>query len=351
MALARTLRRNGLDVTVLGPSDASPTEAGVRALGPSIPVPTNGSVAPIAPCPAAMARTRAVLSDGCFEVVHIHEPLVPGPSLAALRSRQAPVVATFHRSGSSSLYTLFRPLIRHWSRKIDIRCAVSEQARETAQSAVGGAFEAVFNGVELEPFAQAAPWPTDSSTVLFLGRHESRKGLAVLLEALKGLPADVRLWVAGAGPETAPLRSRFGGDRRIEWLGVISDAERASRMRGADVFCAPSVLGESFGVVLLEAMAAGTPVVASDLPGYRSAARSDIEAVLVPPGDPAALARAIRRVLEDRALADRLVAAGALRSQDLSMDRLADRYMELYDRASRPPIGRRSPPDARRSPP
>jgi phosphatidylinositol alpha-mannosyltransferase len=154
--------------------------------------------------------------------------------------------------------------------------------------------------------------------------------LAVLIDALAQLPATVRLWVGGDGPETDALRARAAGDPRIEWLGRISDDEKARRLRGADVFCAPSLGGESFGVVLLEAMAAGTAVVASDLLGYAQVARADRDALLVPPGDPTTLADALQRVVGDRTLRDRLVASGETRAADYSMERLAEMYVGLY---------------------
>jgi phosphatidylinositol alpha-mannosyltransferase len=153
-----------------------------------------------------------------------------------------------------------------------------------------------------------------------------------LIEAMALLPEDIRLWVAGTGPQTAELQAAAGDDPRIEWLGRVDDAEVASRLRAATVFCAPSLHGESFGVVLVEAMAAGTPIVASDLPGYRNVARPDEHALLTPPGDARALAAAVRRVLTDGALAGRLVAAGEARAGEFSMDRLAECYVELYSR-------------------
>jgi phosphatidylinositol alpha-mannosyltransferase len=165
--------------------------------------------------------------------------------------------------------------------------------------------------------------------VFFVGRHEPRKGLDVLLEAFPLLPNDVRLWVAGDGPQTADLRAQHK-DPRIEWLGRIDDAEKAARLRGADVFCAPSLRGESFGVVLLEGMAAQTPVVASDLPGYRNVARSGKDAILVPPGDRQALADALRGVLDDSRCAESLVTSGQQRAEEFSMGNLARRYTELY---------------------
>ena len=146
--------------------------------------------------------------------------------------------------------------MRAAARKLDVRCAVSEEARSMAATHVGGDYELVFNGVEVAAYRDAAPAPTSGPTVLFCGRHEPRKGLAVLLDAMAHLPADVRLWVASDGPETAALQQRTAGDARIEWLGRVSDERKAELLRGADVFCAPSLGGESFGVVLLEAMAA-----------------------------------------------------------------------------------------------
>ena len=153
----------------------------------------------------------------------------------------------------------------------------------------------------------------------------------MLLDALSGLPSDVRLWVGSDGPETAELQRRSAGDPRIEWLGRISEDEKLARLRAADVFCAPSLRGESFGVVLLEAMAAETPIVASNLPGYAKVARSGQDALLVDPGDVGALATALAKVLHDSDLADELMTSGRLRAQEFSMTRQAERYLEIYE--------------------
>jgi phosphatidylinositol alpha-mannosyltransferase len=154
--------------------------------------------------------------------------------------------------------------------------------------------------------------------------------LAVLIEAVGLMDVDLRLWIAGEGDESQRLRHETKSDCRIEWLGVISEYEKASRLRGAHVLCAPSRHGESFGVVLLEAMAAETPIVASDIPGYRRVARPDLDALLVEPEDPAALAAALTRVLTDGALASELVASGQSRAVEFSMERLAERYLTRY---------------------
>jgi len=330
LGLARTLRRLGHETRVLAPCDGPPPDAGVTPLGNSLPTAANGSVAPIAPDVPAQLRTIRALRDEAFDVVHLHEPLCPGPTHTALLFKSQPLVGTFHAAGGSAAYRAFEPALRWMVRRLDVRCAVSADAEKMAREALGGTYVQTFNGVELDAFGKADPHPTAGPTILFLGRHEPRKGLAVLLEAMTRLPSNVRLWIGSDGPETLELRSRSAGDPRIEWLGRITDDEKARRLRGADVFCAPSLRGESFGVVLLEAMAAETAVVASDLPGYANVARADRDALLVPPGDAGALAGALERVLTDRRLRDSLVLSGEARAGGFSMERLAEVYLDLY---------------------
>ena len=331
LGLARALRTLGHHVRVLAPSDGPPPDAGVTPLGKSIPMSSNGSLAPIAPDPSCALRTIRALRDEAFDVVHLHEPFCPGPTLTSMLFTDHPLVGTFHRSGASSAYAMLSPATRRLVHRLRVRFAVSPEARDTARDALGGAYELVFNGIEVEHFAKATPTPTDGPTIFFVGRHEERKGLGVLLDAMARLPADVRLWVAGAGNQTPALKARTAGDDRIQWLGRLSDAEKASRLRGADIFCAPSLHGESFGIVLLEAMAAQTPIVASDLAGYRNVARPDVDAVLVPPGDTAALASALEGVLADPKLGAALVRSGECRANELSMDKLAERYVTFYE--------------------
>jgi phosphatidylinositol alpha-mannosyltransferase len=307
-------------------------------LGNSIPVEANGSIATLAPDLPAQLRTIRALWDEAFDVVNLHEPFTPSPTATALLVEDAPLIGTFHAAGTSASYRYLAPLMRYGASKLSARVAVSRDARTLAAAIIGGDWDLLFNGVEVERFAKATPYPTDRPTIFFVGRHEPRKGLAQLLDAIRLMTEDVAVWVASEGPQTAELRSEYGSDQRIQWLGRISDDELASRLRGADVFCAPSLGGESFGVVLLEAMAAGTAVVASDLPGYRNAARPGLEALLSPPGDSEALAKALRRALHERGLADQLVGAGEARALAFSMDNLAERYLELFERclAARP---------------
>ena len=332
LGLARSLRAKGHEVRVLGPCDGPPPDAFVTPLGNSLPTAVNGSIAPLAPDASAALRTIRALNDEAFDVVHVHEPLVPGPSLTALLVKMAPVVATFHSAGESAAYRTFSRQLKWVASRIDIRVAVSKDAVELAQRYIGGDYEVLFNGIELGDYSAQSTTPRENA-IFFIGRHEERKGLSILLEALSKLPPDVRLWIASDGPQTAELKTRFASDSRIEWLGRISDEEKISRMSQASVFCAPSLHGESFGVVLLEAMAAGTPVVASNLDGYRNVATDDETALLVETGNVASLASALARVLVDPRLAARLTANGREHAQRFSMDALADRYIEMYERA------------------
>lgn len=330
LGLARALRAVGHQVRVLGPCDGPPPDAGVTPLGRSVPTAANGSVAPLAPDPSAQLRTIRALRDEGFDVVHLHEPIAPGPCMTATLFADAPKVGTFHAAGESAGYRVMGWALRRLAARLDHRCAVSPDARALAQGALGGEYELLFNGIEVDRFAHGPVEPTEAPTIFFLGRHEPRKGLDVLLAAVADIPSDVRVWVGGDGPQSAELRQRYAHDPRIEWLGRISDDEREARMRGATVYCSPSVRGESFGMVLLEAMAAGCALVASDLDGHRNVATDGVDALLSPVGDPDALAKALRRVLDDEHLRSELVEGGRRRADELSMTRLAERYVEIY---------------------
>ena len=333
LGLARALRDQGVDIRVLGPCDGPPPDAGVTPLGNSLPTAANGSIAPIAPDPSAQLRVIRALRDEEFDLLHIHEPMVPGPTMTALFLKQTPVVATFHRSGDSRSYQYLNRWVRWLRRRIEVCVAVSEEAASSVQSQLGGSYEVLFNGVEVDRYRSHETRREERPTVLFIGRHEPRKGLAVLLGAMRDLPPDVVLWVASDGPDTDRLRSEVAGDPRIQWLGVLSEQEKVDRMLRASAFCAPSLSGESFGVVLLEAMAARLPVVASDLAGYRTVATHGRDALLAPAGDPSALAAALDKVLFDENVAASLNSAGAARAESYAMRHLAARYLTLYDKA------------------
>jgi phosphatidyl-myo-inositol alpha-mannosyltransferase len=330
MGLSRELRLMGIEVRVLAPCDGPPPATFVTPLGNSLPTSANGSMAPLAPDPSAQLRTIRALTDEDFDVLHLHEPFTPGPTQTAVLLHTAPIVATFHSAGESSAYRYLRRPVLAASHRIAHRVAVSKDAEELPKRYIGGEYEILYNGVELDAYRSSPTFPRSGPTIFFCGRHEERKGLDVLLAAMAQLPDDVRLWVAGTGPDTSRLRDQYATDRRIEWLGRVSDADKMARLKGASVFCAPSLHGESFGVVLIEAMAACTAIVASGIDGYRNVATDHIDALLVPPGDSIALADALKRVVYDQALRERLVARGAVRADDFSMRALAGLYADRY---------------------
>jgi phosphatidyl-myo-inositol alpha-mannosyltransferase len=336
LGLARELRHRGHEARVLGPCDGPPPEPFVTPLGDSLPLSANGSIAPLAPDPSAALRTLRVLADEQFDVLHLHEPLAPGPTSTALMVHSAPTVGTFHAAGTSASYRILGPALSRLIRRIDHKVVVSKDALELVRSHLGGDYEVLFNGVELEAIRSVVEWPAERTesparpTVFFCGRHEERKGLRVLVDAVVSADLDVDVWIGSDGPDTAELTAATAGDRRFHWLGRVTDAEKFARLRTADVFCAPSLHGESFGVVLIEAMAAGTTVVASSLDGYRNVATHDVDALLVEPGDVDALGETLRRAVTDDGLAARLRQRGDARADQFAMTALTDRYLEIY---------------------
>jgi phosphatidyl-myo-inositol alpha-mannosyltransferase len=338
--LSRALRKLGHDVTVLGPEDEGAPDLGVGVVvvGRPTGLRSNGSVAPVTISPRVSIRTERYVRHGGFDVLHIHEPLAPMAPYGLMVTDPLPMVGTFHRAGVSRWVPVLKPLALLVGWRMDVRVAVSEAARETGIRSAGGEYEVLFNGIDIERFATAVPTPTHRPTVLFLGRHETRKGLGVLLDAFALVERPAVLWVAGDGPASEVQRRRHPESERVKWLGMLSDEEVASRAAGADVLCAPSLRGESFGIVLLEAMAARCAVVASDLEGYRSAAGGHAE--LVPPGDVVALSRALGVTLADAAEGSGKSGTVALKAAEVyaqgwSMEHLAQCYLDVYQRAIR----------------
>ena len=332
MGLVRELRRLDIDARLLAPCDGPPPMPGVITVGESVLWENNGSMAPIATSTTVARRTIDALALFEPDVVHLHEPMVPGPTLTLLLGYHGPMVSTHHISGHVGREWAM-PTVRANMERVAVRTAVSESARATATASLGGSYEVLWNGVEVDRFAIGEPSHAVRPAVLFCNRHEPRKGLSVLLDAWNGIERDAVLWVASRGPQTEELRARAVD--AVEWLGIVSDDERNRRLRGASVYCAPSTGGESFGVVLLEAMAAGTAVVASDIDGYRNVARDGVDAMLVAPHDSEALRAALRRLLDDTDLRAGLVVGGHKRAEEFSMSRLAQRYVALYDTALR----------------
>jgi len=337
-ALARALREKDLQVTVVAPDDVRQVglHGDTYVAGRSTGIRSNGSVAPVALSPLAAARVTRFAESGSTDLVHIHEPLAPVLGYGCLLHARLPTVGTYHRAGSSGWYRALGPVARWADGRLDARCAVSDAAAATVHEALGVHCDVLFNGIEVDRFRDAVPWPKRGPTVLFLGRHEARKGLGVLLDAFATLTEGPVLWIAGDGPEDELLTARASDSDRVEWLGVLTDREVARRLAAADVLCAPSLGGESFGMVLVEAMAARCVVVASDIAGYRDAAGG--HAILTPPGDAHALAAALGSALGEATSGTGHGAPGDLdasagRAERWSMAALADRYLEIYARA------------------
>ncbi len=332
LGLGRALRNQGVATQVLAPCDGLPPEPWVTPLGNSMPYAQNGSMAPVAPDPAAQLRVLGAIWDERFDLLHLHEPLAPGPTLTSVTVKPVPLIGTFHASGDVAVYRWLRPLLRKLTARIDTKIAVSAEAAGMARRHLGGRYEVLFNGIEVDRFADAAAIVTDGPTVFFLARHEPRKGLDVLLEASRSLPAEVTIWIGGDGPETERLKAETADNPRLHWLGAIDDDEKARRIKAADVFCVPSLGGESFGVVLLEGMAARTPVVASDLEAYRLTTDDGRHAELFSTGDSDSLAKALLRSLENDSRIEHKVVSGFRQAEEYSMERLAELYVSRYQR-------------------
>jgi phosphatidyl-myo-inositol alpha-mannosyltransferase len=332
LGLGRALRSLGVDARIIAPCDGPPPEPGITTVGPSTRVPSNGSVAPIAAGRAVARRTIEALRTFEPDVVHLHEPFSPGANHAALVGTEIPAVGTFHsaRAGRNPWYQTLRSPLRPLLRRITSATAVSDQAARQVALTFGTECEIVPNGVEVDRFAKGDKLLPSRPAIFFVGRLEPRKGVSALLDAFASLDRDADLWIAGDGPQRDKLEAREIPS--VEWLGRISEEEKATRLRSATVACFPAIDGESFGIVLLEAMAAGTTLVASDIDGYRDVARHDREALLVKPGDVNELAAALRTVLDQEPRRDSLVAAGRVRADEFSMEQLAQRFVGIYER-------------------
>lgn len=340
LQLAEVMSARGHEVSVLAPvSSETALPNYVVSAGRAVPIPYNGSVARLRFGPATYRKVKKWLADGDFDVLHLHEPSAPSLSLLALNIAEGPIVATFHTSTTKSVaMSVLGGMLRPRFEKIVGRIAVSDLARRWQVESLGSDAVEIPNGVDVDFFASAAPlqgYPRPGGTVLFLGRYdEPRKGMTTLLEAMPKVIErfpDVQLLIVGRGDEDE-LRSQASEFvDYIRFLGQVDDSGKASAMRSADVYCAPNTGGESFGIVLVEAMAAGTAVVASDLDAFRRVLQDGEVGRLVPVEDGDALADALIAVLADDKLRERYVSAGTevVRRYDWSV--VASQIMRVYE--------------------
>ncbi len=347
-SLMHHLEGLGNEVYVIAPAgdlsrSQTPVPPNFVAAGQSIPVPSNGSIAHVSADFFMLGKMSRILDRLGLDVVHVHEPTIPAVGAAATMMAKVPVVATFHAAGAASaFYERWRPLAERILASITLNIVVSESARQTVIPHFPGEYRVIPNGIDIDRYAAARDGRKIPGRVMFIGRAEPRKGLPALLEAFQGLRRrmpSATLVLAGTTPEELrdhAARGRGAPDRVLDGvtaLGRVPHDVKVREMASAEVLCAPSNGGESFGMILVEAMSAGLPVIASDIPGYRAVLAEGSAGVLVPPDDPAALESALFTVLSDPGLRRDLILSGIERAERYSWDRIVGQIVEAYEDA------------------
>jgi phosphatidyl-myo-inositol alpha-mannosyltransferase len=355
MDLAEALLGLGHEVSVLAPADEdSPLPAYVVSAGRAVPLPYNGSVARIAFGPVSTARVRRWITRGDFDVLHVHEPLSPSLSMLAVLCARGPVVATFHTAMTRSrVLSAAQGVLQILLERITARIAVSALARKVQVEHMDGGAVEIPNGVAVAKFAGVEPlpgWPGECApgtggTLGFLGRFtEPRKGFPILRDAFVRLAPDrpgLRLLVAGPG-DGEDLYGQFpaGLRERVTFLGMVSEADKARMLRSVHLYVAPNTGGESFGMILTEALAAGTTVIASDLDAFRRVLDGGRAGRLFPTGDAAALGGAVAELLDDADRRAALTACGEQVVANFDWPVVARRVLEVYAAAIEATDGR-----------
>ncbi|MGV9711126.1 glycosyltransferase family 4 protein [Gordonia sp. NPDC003424] len=338
--LARVFIDRGHEVSVLAPA-APETDLPdyVVSAGPALAIPYNGSVSRLNFSPKGYLRLRDWIDTEEFDVLHVHEPNAPSISMLSLMVASGPIVTTFHTSTTRSLWlTVFQGILRPYHERISGKIAVSELARRWQMESLGSDAVEIPNGIDVASFAGAEPldgYPRQGHSILFLGRYdEPRKGIDILMRALPAIVerfGDVRVLIVGGGNERA-LRRRAGDlADHLVFLGQVDDETKARALRSADVYCAPNLGGESFGIVLVEAMAAGAAVIASDLNAFRRVLDDGRAGHLVATGSSDELAEGIIDLLSDDDARAELVAAGRRRADRYDWSRVAEEIMRVYE--------------------
>ena len=339
--LYENLRLRGHDVRIITSSHGlqRSSEGDVIRIGKGFSMPANGSVGTVTLSPRYVSQVQDVLDRETFDLLHFHEPFVPFLSLVVLHQTTSINVATFHAYGGfSPAYEFGSRVMGSYAERLHGRIAVSAAARHFIDRYFPGDYRVIPNGVDIGRFERAVPiarWQDGTKNILFVGRFESRKGLLDLLRAyriLRKTGCRCRLLVVGTGPQEREAR-RYLLTRRmsgVEFLGRVSDEVRDSLFKTADIYCSPATGRESFGIVLLEAMAAGTAIVCSDIHGYKGVVRRGREGILVPPREPKELAAALASLLADDERRAEMAAAGRIRAQEFSWERVTARVEDYY---------------------
>lgn len=358
--LERHFTRMGNEVKVIAPASKTVSSFGDRfiPIGRPRPVPASGSIARVTVSPWLSSRIKAVLSQENFDIIHLHEPLMPMLCTTVLRLSQTANIGTFHASHGRPGYNFAKPIgkwiLRRWFRKLDGKIAVSKPAMEFAYEHFKGYYNIIPNGVDLDHFSPDVS-PIDEfcdgkANILFVGRLEKRKGLNYLLEAFEQVKQEIpdsRLIIVGPGTR---LRRKYekqvarSGLKDVVFAGFVSYDELPRYYKTADVFCAPATGRESFGIILLEAMAVGKPIVASNIEGYASVVTHGVDGLLVPPEDKEMLAQALLSLLTDQSLRQEMGAKGRVKALEYSWEHIAQNVLDYYVRVlGEPPWGKQFP--------
>jgi phosphatidylinositol alpha-mannosyltransferase len=344
--LEQNLTRMGHEVKVIAPASKAVPSFGNRfiPIGKPRPIPANGSICRVTISPWLSSRIKPVLDAEKFDIIHLHEPLMPMLCTTVLRLSQTVNVGTFHAHAGRPGYNFGKPvitvLLRRWFSRLNGRIAVSKSAMEFANKYFPADYTIIPNGVDLEHFsADVAPidrFCDGKVNIVFVSRLEKRKGLIYLLKAYQKVKREFpncRLIVVGPGTR---LRNKYEkwvaetGTRDVVFIGYISYDELPRYYRTADIFCAPAISGESFGIILLEAMAMGKPIVASNIEGYASVVTDGAEGLLVPPKDEKALSQALISLMNDESLRQQMGAKGKVKALDYSWQQVAQRVYNYY---------------------
>lgn len=344
--LERHFTRMGHEVRIIAPASSPVDNFGDRfiRIGTPRPVPASGSIARITISQTLASKVKAVLEEEKFDIIHLHEPLIPMLCTTVLRFSRTANVGTFHAYDSKPSYNWTRPFLKFflkkWFRKLDGRIAVSSSAMEYANKHFPGHYDIIPNGVDVERFGSDVP-PIDQFcdgklNILFVGRMEKRKGVEYLIKAYKKVKQEVpnsRLILVGPGVR---LRRKYerrvaeDGLKDVFFVGQVPYRDLPRYYKAADVFCAPATGRESFGIVLLEAMAAGKPIVASNIGGYAGLVTDQSEGILVPPKDENSLAESLIRVLVDKELQQKMGACGLAGVGRYSWKCVAQQVLDYY---------------------
>ncbi|MFZ0089414.1 MAG: glycosyltransferase family 4 protein, partial [Solirubrobacteraceae bacterium] len=353
-ALAEQFIEDGHHVRVLAPYDAPDLTSKVLHRG-AIPAPVsapdylvslgrtvgfhaNGAVSNLSITPHGIAALHSELRSGGYDVVHVHEPVAPMTGWVATDWTRLPLVGTFHSYSESRVSNGLANLLgaRRVLNRLHVRIAVSEAAAWTGRRFFGGHYRVIPNGVRVDPELLAGPRGqsmSDCLRIVFVGQSVDRKGLPLLLRSFEALREHIPTELTVIGPTYDELAPLMLDDRGVRVLGKVDDARKREELHAADVLCAPSLRGESFGMVLTEAFAAGTPVVASDIAGYRDVVRDGVDGVLVAPADPQALAEALRDLWEEPDRRADMARAAAADVARFAWPRVAAEVMSAYEDA------------------